>query len=225
MVVAWSGHPTTRPPLVEEPQMTITLRALTHGAVAMAALGFACCADAQTTADAARSVVGSGARAGQSFIGVAVGRASYGTSCGQVAGLTCSRSTTSYSITAGNMITRNVGVELSAMNLGRVDRAGGSVSARGINLAAVGRVPLGDSVGLSGKVGATYGITHVSAVADAGLPSGRDKGLGLGYGVALDVNVIRGIHGAVGWEQHDFHFAGQGTSKVKNVTLALGYTF
>jgi hypothetical protein len=84
---------------------------------------------------------------------------------------------------------------------------------------------LGDSVGLSGKVGATYGITHVSAVADAGLPSGRDKGLGLGYGVALDVNVIRGIHGAVGWEQHDFHFAGQGTSKVKNVTLALGYTF
>src|SRR5262249_9649946 len=103
--------------------------------------------------------------------------------------------------------------------------AGGSVSARGLNLSAVGRVPLGDSVGLSGKIGATYGITHVNPAQDAGLPSARDKGLGLGYGVALDVNVVRGIHGSWGSEQHDFHLAGQGTSQVKNITLALGYTF
>jgi hypothetical protein len=60
-------------------------------------------------------------------------------------------------------------------------------------------------------VGPTYGVTRVSTVEDTGLPSGRDTGLGLGYGVALDANVARGLHGSVGWEQHDFHFVGQGT--------------
>jgi hypothetical protein len=43
--------------------------------------------------------------------------------------------------------------------------------------------------------------------------------------VALYVNVARGIHGSIGWEQHGFKFAGQGRSNVRNVTLALGYTF
>ena len=36
------------------------------------------------------------------------------------------------------MLTENMGVELTAMNLGKVDRAGGSVIARGLNLAPSG---------------------------------------------------------------------------------------
>jgi hypothetical protein len=205
--------------------MTSTFRALTHGAIALAALGMAFGACAQSSDSTANSVVGSQAKSGNSFIGVAVGKATYGTACGNVAGLTCSRSTTSYSITAGNMITRNVGIELTAMNLGRVDRAGGSVSARGLNLSAVGRVPLGDNFGIEGKVGTTYGLTKVSAADGSGVASGKQRGFGLGYGVALDVNIARGVHGALGWEQHDFKFAGQGKSNVKNITLGLGYTF
>ena len=206
--------------------MTSHLRALTHGVIAMAALGIAFGAWAQSSQPSlARSIGDAGAQSGSSFIDMSVGKATYGTSCGNVAGLTCSHGTTSYSLTAGNMITDNVGVELSAMNLGKADRAGGSVIARGINLSAVGRLPLGDSFGLEGKLGTTYGVTHVSAPQDVGVASGRDKGFGLAYGVALDVNVAHGLHGAIGWEQHDFHFVGQGSSNVKNITLALGYTF
>ena len=206
--------------------MISTLRALSHGALAMAALGIACGAGAQSAQpDLAKSIVGAGAQAGNSFVDLSVGKARYGTSCGNVPGLTCSRGTTSYSLTAGNMITENLGVELSAMNMGKADRAGGSVIARGINLSAVGRLPLGDTFGLEGKVGTTYGVTHVSAPQNAGLASGRDSGFGLAYGAALDMNIARGLHGAIGWEQHDFHFVGQGTSNVRNITLALGYTF
>ena len=206
--------------------MTSHLRALTHGVIAMAALGIAFGACAQSSQPSlARSIGDAGAQSGSSFIDMSVGKATYGTSCGNVAGLTCSHGTTSYSLTAGNMVTDNVGVELSAMNLGKADRAGGSVIARGINLSAVGRLPLGDSFGLEGKLGTTYGVTHVSAPQDVGVASGRDKGFGLAYGVALDVNVAHGLHGAIGWEQHDFHFVGQGSSNVKNITLALGYTF
>ena len=206
--------------------MTSTFRALTHGAIAAAALGIAAGAWAQSSQSSLAKEIGdASSQSGKSFVDFSVGKATYNTSCGNVAGLTCSHGTTSYSLTAGNMITDNVGVELSAMNLGRADMAGGSVIARGINLAAVGRLPLGDIFALEGKVGPTYGVTHVSTAADSGLPSGRASGVGLGYGVALDVNVARGIHGSLGWEQHDFKFAGQGRSNVKNLTLALGFSF
>ena len=205
--------------------MTSTFRALNHGAIAVAALGIAFGACAQSSQSSVARELGDNLKAGKSFIDLSVGKSTYNTSCGNVAGLTCSRGTTSYSLTAGNMVTDNVGVELSAMNLGKADRAGGSVIARGINLSAVGRVPLGDIFALEGKVGPTYGVTKVSAATEAGLETGRAHGFGLGYGAALDVNVARGIHGSVGWEQHSFKFAGQGRSNVRNVTLALGYTF
>ena len=206
--------------------MTSRLRALDQAAIALAAFVIACGACAQDAQGSlAREAGGARQQAGKSFVDLSVGKATYNTSCGDVAGLTCSRGTTSYSLTAGNMVTDNVGVELSAMNLGKADRAGGSVIARGVNLSAVGRLPLGDSFALEGKVGPTYGVTRVSAPQVAGIASGRDSGFGLGYGVALDANVARGLHGSIGWEQHDFHFVGQGRSAVKNVTLALGYTF
>jgi len=206
--------------------MTSMFRALNRGAVAAAALGIAFGACAQNSQNSlAREIGGAKQQAGKSFIDLSVGKSTYNTSCGTVAGLTCSRGTTSYSLTAGNMITDNVGVELSAMNLGKADRAGGSVIARGINLAAVGRLPLGDNFALEGKVGPTYGVTKVSVPSSSGLTSGRANGVGLGYGVALDMNFSRGLHGSVGWEQHDFKFAGQGRSNVRNVTLALGYSF
>jgi OOP family OmpA-OmpF porin len=205
--------------------MTTTFRALTSGLLAAAALGISCGAWAQSSEPAGAGSIGDTPKAGDSFIGVAVGKARYGTSCGNVAGLTCSNSGTSYSITAGNMFTQNVGIELSYLDLGKADRAGGSVSARGINVSAVGRVPLGDVFGVEGKVGTTYGVTHINPAAIAGLSSGRDSGFGLGYGIALDVNVARGLHGAIGWEQHDFHFAGQGTSNVRNITVGLNYVF
>jgi hypothetical protein len=38
--------------------------------------------------------------AGKSFIDLSVGKSTYATSCGSVVGLTCSRGTTSYSLTA-----------------------------------------------------------------------------------------------------------------------------
>jgi OOP family OmpA-OmpF porin len=206
--------------------MTAHLRAVTHGAIAVAALGIAFAACAQSSqASLAKEIVASHSAAGKSFIDLSIGRATYSTSCGNVAGLTCQRGTTSYSLTGGNMLTENLGVQLTAMNLGKADRAGGSVIARGLNLSAVARIPLGDSFGVEGKVGPTYGVTHVKSPQVAGLSSGRDSGFGIGYGVALDVAVARGVHGSLGWEKHDFHFVGQGRSAVKNLTLAVGYTF
>jgi OOP family OmpA-OmpF porin len=219
---------------IGEPPMSIHLRSLVGSAIAVMVFGATCGLHAQTisatappsdNSSLASALAGSSSHANDSFIGVAVGRSNYNTSCGNVAGLTCSHSATSYSITAGDMFTRNVGFEVSYLDLGRANRADGSVRARGLNLSAVGRLPLGETLSLAGKVGTTYGVTHVNAPALSGVSSGRDSGFGLGYGVALDVNVMRGLQGEVGWEQHDLHFAGQGKSNVSNVTLGLAYLF
>jgi hypothetical protein len=159
------------------------------------------------------------------FIGIAIGKPTYSTSCGNIAGLSCSNNGTSVSVTAGNMFTRNWGGELSYLDLGKADRAGGSVDARGVNVSVVGRLPLGDNFALEGKVGGTYGITHVNPNPLSGLPSGRSSGFGLGYGVAFNVSFTHGLQASIGWEQHDFHFAGQGMSTVQNITLGVAYRF
>ena len=202
--------------------MSTILRALTTGAAAVAAFGISFAACAQTAGDDVRS--STQPKPGDSFVGVNIGKATYGTSCG-VAGLTCQNNVTSYSVTAGNMFTRNFGAEMSLLNFGTANRANGGVSARGINLSAVGRVPLGDYIGLEGKVGTTYGITHVTAPVDSGVIGGKAKGFGLAYGAGLDIDISHGLKGEIGWEQHGFHFAGQGTSNVRNVTVGLAYVF
>ena len=207
--------------------MTPRFRALSSGLVAAAALAATCQAGAQGTTAAAPGALharSGSSRPGRGFIDLNVGRATYHTDCG-VAGLTCQDNVTSYSVTAGHLFSDDFGAELTYLNFGTARRAGGGVSARGLNLSAVGKLPLGQYFALEGKVGATYGITHVNALAGSGVSSGKAKGFGLGYGAALDLNIGRHLQGQVGWEQHDFHFAGQGMSKVRNVTVGLNYRF
>ncbi len=63
--------------------MTPNLRALTHGAVAMAALGIAFGACAQSSQSSLAKEIGdAGPQAGKSFIDLSVGKATYSTSCG-----------------------------------------------------------------------------------------------------------------------------------------------
>ena len=207
--------------------MTSTFRALTHGAVAVAALGIAFGACAQSSQSSlAREIGESRPQAGKSFIDLSVGKSTYGTSCGNVAGLTCSRGTTSYSLTGrqhGHRERRRRAVR-DEPRQGRPrrrqrhrarpqpERRRPPAAGRQLRDRRQGRPDLRRDA-------------RQRARRSSGLPSGRARGFGLGYGVALDVNVARGLHGSVGWEQHDFKFVGQGRSNVKNVTLALGYTF
>jgi hypothetical protein len=197
-------------------------RALQRVAGAAVALGLCAGAMAQSPYPGTGS---SQPRKGDTFIGITIGKPHYETSCGNIPGLSCANNGTSVSVTAGNMFSEFWGAELSYLDLGDAHRAGGSVDARGLNLSLVGRLPLGDNFDVAGKVGGTYGITHVNANPLAGLMNGRASGWGLGYGVALNVHFKRGLSASVGWEQHDFHFAGQGMSAVKNITVGMAYRF
>lgn len=198
---------------------TTPIAALRRGLLSAAAAGAACGAHAQS------SVPDAHWRAGSSYGAIAVGRSHFGTSCGTVAGLTCRNAGTAVSLAAGDMFTDHVGAELSYLDFGHADRAGGSVRARALGLALVGRLPLGDRLQARGKVGGTFGVTHTSAAPAAGLPTGRATGWGLGYGVGLDYHISRRLDASVEWQRHDLHFAGQGTSPVSLVTAGVGFRF
>ena len=198
---------------------TTHIAALRRGLLSAALAGAACGAHAQS------SVPDASWHAGSSYGAIAVGRSHFGTSCGTVAGLTCRNAGTAVSLTAGDMFTEHLGAELSYLNFGHADRAGGSVRAQALDLALVGRLPVTDRLEVKGKVGATYGITHTSAAIDAGLSTGRATGWGLGYGVGLDYHINRRLDASVEWQRHDLHFAGQGTSPVSMVTAGVGFRF
>src|SRR5262245_57637823 len=97
---------------VEEAAMSRAVRALHRVTIAAAALGSCARALAQATEP----------RAGDTFMGINIGKPTYSTSCGTLAGLSCSNNGTSVSVTAGDMITRNWGAELSYLDLGKADR-------------------------------------------------------------------------------------------------------
>jgi len=191
------------------------MRALHRACVAALALG--CCVGAWSQ--------DFGAKPRGTALGIAIGKPTYGTSCGNISGLTCSNNGTSVSVTAADMITRNWGAEVSYLDLGKADRAGGTVSARGVNLSIVGRAPLTSAFDIEGKVGTTWGITHVDADPASGLANGRESGFGIGYGAAVNLHLSNGLATSIGWEQHEFHFVGQGTSAVKNLTVGMSYHF
>ena len=162
---------------------------------------------------------------GSSYGSVSVGRSHFGTSCGNVAGLTCRSSGTAASLTAGDMFSEHLGAEVSYLNFGSAQRAGGTVSAQALDVAVVGRLPVGEHLVFRGKVGATWGRTKVSASTAAGLVTGRETGWGLGYGVGADYRLTRRLDATLEWQRHDLRFAGQGTSPVSMVTAGIGYRF
>src|SRR5262249_17372860 len=149
-----SVRPTTYP-ILSETAMTAPQAPLKHVTIASALLAACAGALAQPAL-----MPPSGASGGNTYVGIGVGRSSFETSCGNIPGLSWSRSATSWTVTAGDMITRYWGAQLSYIDLGRADRAGGSVAARGINASLVGRWPVADSLSLTGRIGSTYGITH-----------------------------------------------------------------
>jgi hypothetical protein len=199
--------------------MPIPLRPLRRSLVLAVMAGAAAGAQAQST------VPEGSWHSGSTYGGVSVGRSHFDTSCGNVAGLTCKNSGTAFSIMAGDMFTSNIGAELSYLNFGHADRAGGTVSAQGIDLALVGRLPILDHLEASGKVGGTFGRTKTSASGDAGLVMGRETGWGVGYGVGLDYRITGSVNASLEWQRHDLHFAGQGTSPVSMITAGLAYRF
>ena len=157
------------------------------------------------------------------YIGASVGRSDYDLNC--FSDYACDRNQTGFKIFAGGKLYNALGLELSYVNLGRADVAGGRARAQGANASLVVGLPLwGDRFGINGKVGTTYGWTDTSASVP-GYDTGRERGWGLSYGAGATYAITRNTEVRLDWDRYRFDFRGAGNQDVDLVSLGVNYRF
>jgi OmpA-OmpF porin, OOP family len=156
----------------------------------------------------------------RTYLGLNVGRSRYNVPCGSTS-LLCDDAAPSAEFYAGRMIGNFWGVELAYLDGGRVQRQDGDVRAQGINLSLVGRAPLGNAIGLFGKLGTTYGRTENPALTG----TASDQGFGLSYGAGVSLDFTPRLSATFELESSDFRFAGTGRDPVRSASLGLRYRY
>lgn len=162
--------------------------------------------------------------AGKSYIGLNAGESDF--SLGNGTGVFGSeRHDTAYNVYVGNYFSTNFGFELGYTDFGRVNRAGGRTKADGINVSLVGKLPLGDSFNLLGKVGTTYGRTEVSSAPGSGVAAGDESAFGWSYGVGAEYTFSPQWSAVLQYDEHDLKYAGDQRDRISAVTLGVRYRF
>lgn len=161
---------------------------------------------------------------GRGYVGLSLGQARYSAPCGATS-FACDSTDNSVHIYAGTMPSNFWGVELGYIDMGRIDRGGGSTQAQGLNLSLVAKAPVWQALGVFGKLGTTYGRTESGAVVGSGVTSGSDQGFGLAYGAGVSYDFTSRLSATLGWDSHDFHFAGSGRDPVRSTSLGLQYRY
>jgi len=179
--------------------------------VAIASLAVATAAQAQSS--------------GADYIGLNAGQTDFRLSNGTGIYPSESRST-AYSLYGGHYFhDSNLGLELGYTDFGRVNRAGGSTKADGINLSLIGRLPLNDSFNLLGKIGGLYARTDVSTGAGSGVTAGSETGLDWTYGVGAEYAFTRQWSGVLQYDENTMKFPGGGIDRITNLALGARYRY
>ena len=134
---------------------------------------------------------------------------------------------TAYMLSGGAYFTNNLGLELAYTDFGRISRGGGTTRAEGLSLRLVGKMPIGPSFNLLGKIGTTYGRTDVSSAAGSGITAGSDNGFGLSAGIGAEYLFATNWSGLLQYDIHDLRFAGgvNDRDRIGVTTLGLRYSF
>ena len=154
------------------------------------------------------------------YVGLSVGKPHYSINCG---GFGCDQPSVSGNVYLGGMFNPYVGAEVGYVHFGDADFPGGRVKAEGINLSVVGRVPVWQSLSVFGKLGTTYGRTHVDA--PIGFVGGKESGWGPAYAVGVSWDFNNNWSAVLDMQRHRFDFAGDQDAWVRSTNLGLKYRF
>lgn len=163
-----------------------------------------------------------GTRSG--YFGLSAGRTNFPNNCG-LGGLSCDDNSTAGQIYLGGYFNPMFGAEIGYQDLGSMDRAGGRTSAKGLNFSLVGRAPMTDNFSLYGKLGATYGRTHVSALPGTGVASGSESGWGPAFAVGVNYDLTTNWSAVLELQRQRFDFAGNNRGYVNATNIGLKYRF
>ena len=191
--------------------------------LAVAAMTLAAGAQAQTSSNpnTGRGIYAPGA----SYIGFNAGRSNFKNLSNGTGVFGAANRDTSYSLTGGTYFNDNFGVELGYTALGRVNRAGGTTDAEGVNVGLVAKAPIGEQFNLLGRVGTTYGRSNVSSAPGSGVVGGRASGFGLSYGVGAEYAFNTNWSALLQYDEYNIKFANTGRSRVGNTSAGLRYRF
>jgi hypothetical protein len=157
----------------------------------------------------------------RSSLGLHLSRYQPGLPCGATA-LICDTSASPAQLQASAMVGRFWGVELGYLENGRITAREGR--SQGLNLSLVGKAPLGQSLGVFGKLGTTYGRSDTS-VLGAGPSPVSEPGFGLSYGAGVSFAFTPRLSATLEWDSNNYRFPGSGREPVRSTNLGLQYRY
>lgn len=155
------------------------------------------------------------------YVGAGVGRARYKGDCTPL--LTCDDRDTTWKAYVGGRVYNIVGVELSYLDLGNVDRNGGSASAKVADASLILNAPLGRFFGVFARGGGGYAWTRTSS-AIPGFDTGRRSDFDWGYGAGVNVNFTRNWTLRGEWQRQQVRFTNE-REDIDLWTAGLNYRF
>ena len=159
---------------------------------------------------------------GRTVLGLNGGQSNFHAPCGSV--YTCDDTDNYWSLYGRSMASDYWGTELAYIDMGRMDRAGGTTRAYGLNVSLIGKLPIAQSLGLFGKVGALYGRTRTSTGTSADITSGNESGFGLSLGAGLSWDFSPTMSAVLEWDHYHFNFQ-SGRDPVHSTSVGLQYKF
>lgn len=155
------------------------------------------------------------------YAGGSVGQSSFDPSC--TPGFSCSDNGTGFKLYTGGQLWQMLGLEVGYVNLGKFERAGGSVKAQGLNVSLIGNIPFNEMFSAFGKVGTTYGYTKTTATAP-GVNTGSENGFGASYGAGLAFDVSKMFQIVAEWDKYRFRTV-NGREYAQMYSVGLRYKF
>ena len=161
---------------------------------------------------------------GSAYIGFNVGQSNLNLNNGNGA-FGIERSKNTYNLYGGSYFNEFIGLEVGYADFGRINRGGGQTKADGFNLGMVGKLPLGSSFNLLGRLGTTYGRTDVSSSITSGVVAGKETGWGSSYGVGAEFLFNPQMSVVLQYDEYNLKFAGGTRDRINTTSLGLRYRF
>ncbi len=149
------------------------------------------------------------------YVGAAIGESKAKDACDGLSGIgfvgNCDEKDTAWKVFAGYQFNRYWGLELGWTDLGESKASGtvGGVPAtaraevKGVELTAVGTVPIGERFSLFGKVGAYRWDVDSRATVGAVTTAPDDTGTNFTYGVGLGFHINRNLSIRAEWQRYN----------------------
>jgi OmpA-OmpF porin, OOP family len=155
------------------------------------------------------------------YLGASAGESKFHSDCADT--FPCDKHDTAWRVFSGGRMSQNFGLEAGYTDFGRVDASGGDTKAWAAGFTLLAGMPI-DRFTVFGKLGAHYARTHVSALPEALVETGKKSGFAWSYGIGGGYNITKTLQLRLDWDQYKMDFVG-GNHAVDMASAGLAIRF